>query len=90
LTALVGLSSGEYRQSHPMVERLLNEVFEVETSAGSLFVGRILTVVTTLRLQGRNVLNYLTEACRAKQQGKPAPSLLSNTLNADRSFASVA
>jgi hypothetical protein len=41
-------------------------------------------------LQQRNVLNYLTEACRAKRQGKPAPSLLPNTLNADRSFASVA
>jgi len=61
-----------------------------QSAAGSLFVGRILTVVTTLRLQRRNVLNYLTEACRAKRQGKPAPSLLPNTLNADRSFPSVA
>lgn len=47
-----------------------------QSEAGSLFVGRMMTVVTTLRCQKRNVLNYLAEACRAKRQGLPAPSLL--------------
>jgi len=36
LCALVGLLSGEYRQSHRMVVRLLAEVFEVEVSVGSV------------------------------------------------------
>ena len=47
-----------------------------QSAAGSLFVARMLTVVTTLRRQQRNVLEYLTEACQAKRQGRLAPSLL--------------
>jgi transposase len=39
LCALVGLLSGEYRQSHRMVVRLLAEIFEIEMSVGS--VGRL-------------------------------------------------
>ena len=50
--------------------------FGSQSIQGSLFVARMLTVVTTLRRQQRNVLDYLTEACRAKRQGQPAPSLL--------------
>ncbi|MBA3806738.1 MAG: IS66 family transposase, partial [Acidobacteria bacterium] len=37
--------------------------FGTQSAAGSRFVERILTVVTTLRQQGRNVLEYLTAAC---------------------------
>jgi transposase len=47
-----------------------------QSAAGSLFVGRMMTVVTTLRRQQRSVLDYLADACRAKRQWKPAPSLL--------------
>lgn len=47
-----------------------------QTQDGSRFVSRLLTVVTTLRLQQRNVLDYLTQACQAQRQGQPAPSLL--------------
>lgn len=47
-----------------------------QSAQGSLFVGRIVTVVTSLRRQQRHVLDYLSEACRAKRQGLPAPSLL--------------
>lgn len=43
---------------------------------GSRFVERILTTVTTLKQQGRNVLEYLTAAVQARLHGKPAPSLL--------------
>jgi len=50
--------------------------FGSQSTQGSLFVARMLTVVTTLRRQQRHVLDYLTEACRAKRQGQPAPSLL--------------
>jgi hypothetical protein len=50
-----------------------------QSAAGTPFVGRMLMVVPTLRLQGRNVLDYMNEACRAKRPGKPSPSLLPNT-----------
>lgn len=50
--------------------------FGSQSEAGSLFVSRMLTVVTTLRCQNRPVLEYLVEACRAARQGQPAPSLL--------------
>lgn len=47
-----------------------------QSAQGSLFVGRMLTVVTSLRRQQRSVLEYLTQACYANRQGLPAPSLL--------------
>ena len=47
-----------------------------QSAEGSLFVGRMMTVVTSLRRQQRHVLDYLSEACRAKRLGLPAPSLL--------------
>lgn len=50
--------------------------FGSQSEAGSLFVSRMLTVVTTLRSQNRPVLDYLVEACRAARQGQPPPSLL--------------
>ncbi len=49
-------------------------------------MARLLTVVTTLRQQERDVLDYLTDACAAHLTGAPSPSLLSQvqptTLNA--------
>jgi hypothetical protein len=50
--------------------------FGTQSANGSQFVERILTTVTTLRLQHRNVLDYLTAACEAKMRGGTAPSLL--------------
>jgi transposase len=50
--------------------------FGSQSQAGSLFVSRMLTVVTTLRSQNRPVLDYLVEACRAARQGKLPQSLL--------------
>ncbi len=53
--------------------------FGSQSQAGSEFVSRILTVVTSLKAQQRNPLNYLTEACLAKRLGLSAPSLLPQT-----------
>ena len=50
--------------------------FGTQSGAGSQFVERILTAVTTLRHQRRDVLAYLTAACAAAICGQPAPSLL--------------
>jgi transposase len=50
--------------------------FGTQSEAGSQFVERILTAVTTLRQQRRDVLDYLTAACAAAICHNPAPSLL--------------
>jgi hypothetical protein len=50
--------------------------FGTQSEAGSQFVERILTTVTTLRQQRRDVLDYLTSACAAAIRKDPAPSLL--------------
>jgi len=50
--------------------------FGTQSAAGSHFVERILTAVTTLRQQQRDVLDYLTAACAAVLCGDKPPSLL--------------
>jgi transposase len=47
-----------------------------QSAAGSRFVERMLTVVSTWKQQQRNVLAYLTAACEAALRGEAAPSLL--------------
>jgi transposase len=47
-----------------------------QSAAGSRFVESLMTVVTTLKQQQRNVLTYLTAACEAALRGEPGPSLL--------------
>ena len=50
--------------------------FGTQSADGSRFVESMLTVVTTLKQQQRNVLEYLTAACEAALRGEAAPSLL--------------
>ena len=50
--------------------------FGTQSAEGSRFVESMLTVVTTLKQQQRNVLEYLTAACEAALRGEAAPSLL--------------
>jgi len=50
--------------------------FGAQSEAGSQFVSRMLTVTASLKAQNRNVLDFLTQACRATRLGLPAPSLL--------------
>ena len=47
-----------------------------QSQAGSQFVERILTTVLTLRQQNRDVLEFLTQACLAKNGAAHMPSLL--------------
>ena len=47
-----------------------------QSSTGSEFVGRILTVTTSLKAQRRNAWDFLSEALRAQRLGLPAPSLI--------------
>ncbi len=50
--------------------------FGTQTKAGSTFVARMLTVVTTLKSQQRNILEFITTAVANNREGKSAPSLL--------------
>jgi len=50
--------------------------FGTQTSAGSRYVERMLTVVATCRLHQRPVLEYLTAVATAAYAGQPSPALL--------------
>jgi transposase len=50
--------------------------FGAQSQAGSRFVSRMLTVVTTLQAQDRSALDYLVQAVRAARQNQPPPFLL--------------
>jgi hypothetical protein len=61
---------GGVEPTNNMAERALRRAvlwrrksFGTQSETGSRFVERILSVVTTLRQQGRDVLEYLTGAC---------------------------
>lgn len=65
------------------VERLLRRAvlwrkrsFGSWSEAGCRFVERVLTVVQTRRLQGKNALDYMREALVAHRSGQPCPKLL--------------
>jgi len=51
--------------------------FGCHSAAGCRFVERMLTVVQTLRLQNRPVLDYVHRAIVARRAGLPAAQLLS-------------
>jgi transposase len=50
--------------------------FGTQSEQGSLFVERILTAVLTLRQQKRDVLEFLTQVCHARNCAAHSPSLL--------------
>jgi transposase len=50
--------------------------FGTQSKTGSRFVERVLTTVTSLRQQKRDVLDFLTAACAATIRGDKPPSLL--------------
>ena len=60
--------------------------FGSQSDRGLRFTERILTTVTTLRQQQRDVLAYLTAACQAQNLGLPAPSLLPVFDDADPNY----
>jgi len=50
--------------------------FGCQSASGCRFAERILTVVQTLRLQGRSVLSYLQEAIAAHRSARQSPELV--------------
>jgi transposase len=65
---------GERTIRHAVMYRKTS--FGTQSPEGSRFVERILTAVTTLKQQERNVLEYLTAAIHAHRRGRRPPSML--------------
>jgi transposase len=50
--------------------------YGTDSERGSRFVERILSVVASCRQQGRNILQFLTEAIQSRRHGTTGPSLI--------------
>jgi transposase len=67
-------NAAERALRHAVIWRKLS--FGTQSTGGSRFVERLLTVVETCRRQSRNTFAWLANAVEAHLAGKPAPSLL--------------
>lgn len=67
-------NAAERALRHAVIWRKLS--FGTQSAGGSRFVERMLTVIETTRRQGTNAFEWLTDAVRAKLDGRPAPGLL--------------
>jgi transposase len=63
--------------------------FGTQSASGSQFVGRVLTVVTALRQQGQDVLEYLTKVCRGALAGEVLAGLMPNLSHQTTSTVTV-
>ncbi len=81
-----------------LAERLIRTIaiwrktsFGTQSKAGTVYMERIMTVVATCKLQGRNILNYLTSAVTCYLKKSTSPSLLpTNPLNSHAILAVAA
>lgn len=75
----VGLTNNEAERAlrHAVLWRRVS--LGSQSQGGAKMVGRMLTVVMTLKRRGESVHRYLVEACRARHEGRAAPSLLSTS-----------
>ena len=64
--------------------------FGSQTRMGSTFVSRILTVVTSLKFQRRNVLEFMTDAVSAARNDTPVPSLIPDTTDYEEQVINAA
>lgn len=80
-----------------LAERLIRTIaiwrktsFGTQSKAGSLYMERVMTVVATCKLQGRNILNYLTCAVKSYIEKSAFPSLLPKTIVSNNAILAVA
>lgn len=78
-------NGGERILRHGVILRKLTH--GTHSTNGSRFIERILSVHATLRLQKRNVLAFVRQACEAALIGTPPPSLLPPSARADLDIA---
>lgn len=77
------LETDAIEPTNNLAERLIRTIaiwrktsFGTQSKAGSLYMERIMTVVATCKLQGRNILDYLTRAVKSHIEKSNFPSLL--------------
>ena len=80
-----------------LAERLIRTIaiwrkssFGTQSKAGSLYMERIMTVVATCKLQGRNILDYLTCAVKSHLEQSSFPSLLPTNIISSTALAIAA
>lgn len=71
-------NSSERAVRHGVLWRKVS--YGTQSASGSEYVARMLTVLMTLRSQQRNVLEYVTDACRAARAGEPVSTLLPGSI----------
>jgi transposase len=67
-------NTAELAERTPVLWRKI--CFGTQSARGSRYAERILTCTMTLKMQDRNVIDYLTEAIKAYRAGKMSPSLI--------------
>jgi hypothetical protein len=63
--------------------------FGSQSENGSIFVARMLTVVSSLRLQNRSVLEFIRETITVHRQGIFKPSLIPTAIDYNNDYASI-
>ena len=77
------LETNDIEPTNNLAERLIRTIaiwrktsFGTQSKMGSLYMERIMTVVSTCKLQGKNILDYLTRAVESYLGKFDFPSLL--------------
>lgn len=64
--------------------------FGSQSENGSIFVARMLTIVSSLRSQNRNVLDFIRETITAHRQGFQTPSLIPTAVTSEEPEEDIA
>src|SRR3990167_2368718 len=82
------LETENIEPTNNLAERLIRTIaiwrktsFGTQSKAGSQYMERIMTVVATCKLQGKNILDYLTCAVKSYIDQSDFPSLLPKSQN---------
>ena len=77
------LETNDIEPTNNLAERLIRTItiwrktsFGTQSKAGSLYMERVMTVVATCKLQGKNILDYLAHAVKSYIEKSNFPSLL--------------
>ena len=91
------LETPDIEPTNNLAERLIRTIaiwrktsFGTQSKAGSQYMERIMTVVATCKLQGKNILHYLTYAVKCYIENSSFPSLLPKNPSHDTTLAITA
>jgi transposase len=61
--------------------------FGTQSKSGTLYMERVLTAVGSCKLQGKNILDYISQAVLSDYNGEQYPSLIPSTYFFEKSEA---